>query len=127
MTKDIGIVFLPNEECKDFALHMTSEAAKKLIGFKQAINNPHITAIHIANLGADSEAKIKEVFREFYDKYSSTCINLPVKNEGINPTGGNLQEGYKWLDLQFDTLPALAELRQAAVDIFCPFHNGTLT
>lgn len=125
MTKDIGIVLLPNQECKDFAIHMASEAAKALPSFKEATNNPHITLIHIANLNPDEETKLHEHFLSIVADIYFKEIHLPII--GINPTGGNDAEGYKWLDLQFETLPALASLREPVIANFCPFHNGTLT
>jgi hypothetical protein len=125
MTKDIGIVFLPNQSCKEFAAGMTRSAARLLPEFKEAVNNLHITAIHIANLNEVGQANIQQVFREFYHKFAATCISLPYKD--ISATGGSMLSGYKWLDLQFETLPVLANIRQAALDTFCPLHNGVLT
>jgi hypothetical protein len=125
MTRDLGIVYLPNEQCRLFAEHMTSKAGKALPNYKEAANNPHITAIHIANLDPVGEMSLRTAFKSFAEKYSSTCIILPIK--GINATGGSQAAGYKWLDLQFETLPELALMRQDAVDTFCPHHNGMLT
>lgn len=125
MTKDIGIVLLPNKDCKNFASHMTAETAKALPSCKEAVNNPHITLIHIANLNDNKESELKQAFHEFCHNLTFQTIPLPIK--GINATGGSAVEGYKWLDLQFEILPDLAELRQGAIDSFCPFHNGILT
>lgn len=122
---DIGVVFLPNQECKDFALQMTRVAANELSSFVQVANNPHITAIHIANLGLMSEFYMHLEFFSLYHEIKTVCIELPIMD--INSTGGNAEEGYKWLDLQFHTTPALADLRQKIVEKFCPLHNGTLT
>ncbi len=125
MTKDIGIVFLPNSECKNVAFEMTEAAARALPGFKKAQNNPHITAIHIANLNEDAQENLKQIADKFFLQYKSTCIEFPVT--GIKATGGNLDEGFKWLDLQFETLESLKNIRQAIVNTFCSLHNGTLT
>lgn len=125
MLKNIGIVFLLNQECKYFALHMSNIAGKVLTNYKKLLAIPHITAIHIANQNEESEARLKVAFQKFYNQLSPTCIKLPIK--GIKATGGSVNEGYKWLDLQFETLPPLVEMRQNIVETFCPFHNGTLT
>jgi 2'-5' RNA ligase len=125
MTKDIGIVFLPNQQCRNFALHISNIASEVLPNYKKLPAIPHITAIHIANQNEENEARLKDVFRAFADSHSAACIELPIK--GVKATGGSPEEGYKWLDLQFETLSKLANLRQAVVGIFCPFHNGTLT
>ena len=125
MTRDLGIVYLPNKKCREFTERMTIEAAKALPNYKEAPNNPHITAIHIANLDQTGESLVQTAFQEFYNKFSATCIKLPIK--GINATGGSKDTGYKWLDLQFETLPELAFMRQDAVDTFCPYHHGVLT
>lgn len=126
MTKDIGIVFLPNQECKDFALKMTKVTAQTLPHLNQAQNNPHITAIHIANLDDAGQQEIKTLFKQFTSNWSGQeCIALPIWD--VNATGGNNDEGYKWLDLQFRTVPSLAMLRQEIVNNFCPLHNGILT
>lgn len=125
MTKDIGIVFLPNSECAALAKHITEVAAKALPTYKEAPNNPHITAIHIANLEPMGEFSLCTAFKSFAEKYSTTCTLLPII--GVNATGGNKDTGYKWLDLQFATLPELSGMRKDAVDTFCPYHNGILT
>ena len=46
---DIGIVLLPNKECKAFANSMTVNVAAKPPSLTKLPNNPHITMIHIAN------------------------------------------------------------------------------
>ena len=125
MTKDLGIVYLPNKDCREFAKRMTIEAAQALPNYKEVPNNPHITAIHIANLDPTGETLVQTAFKEFYHKFSATCIKLPIK--GVNAIGGSKDTGYKWLDLQFETLPELAFMRQDAVDTFCPYHHGILT
>lgn len=123
-TKNIGIVLLPNMECSLFVhLHMTVRTAIET-GITPAINNPHITLIHIANLNEEAQDGIKSTFLEFSNR-NNLCINLPIK--AIKATGGSSETGFKWLDLQFDTLIQLANLRTAAVDTFCPLHNGTLS
>lgn len=123
---DIGIVLLPSMECENLARYMSEMSQQELPGFVMAKNNPHITMIHIANLDEEGVKQINRKFDEFYHKHRNTCIDLPIKNPGITATGGNEQDGYKWLDLQFETLKELAILRQDAVDSFCPFHNGML-
>jgi hypothetical protein len=125
MVKDIGIVLLPNDECKKFAQHMQAETSKALPTFEQLPTHPHITLIHIANINESQEAKLHEAFQQFAHSAASDTIPLPIK--GIKATGGNEQEGYKWLDLQFETDPKLAQLQKAAVERFCSFHNGILT
>lgn len=125
MTKDIGIVFLPNNECKNVALKITEAAANALPNFKQAQNKPHITAIHIANLNEAAQENLAKMADNFFSQYKNTCIEFPVT--GIQATGGNIKEGFKWLDLQFETLEPLQNMRQAIVNTFGSLHNGTLT
>lgn len=123
--KDLGIVFLPNFECKKFADHMTNLTEKKLKSSKKIRNTPHITAIHIANLDASGVNNVKQEFKRFSKEISKNHIELPILT--VNATGGTPIDGYKWLDLQFKGEPLLLDIRNKAVDIFCPFHNGVLT
>jgi hypothetical protein len=125
LSKDIGIVFLPNQECKNFAEHITNESSKVLAGFLKAENHPHITAIHIANVKPTTHEELQKKFDEFVLNESKECIPLPIT--GIKATGGNDTEGFKWLDLQFDTPKELTDLRAKIVEQFCPFHDGILT
>ncbi len=122
MTKDIGIVILPTKQCKEFANHMTAVTAKALPNFKNSFTHPHITLFHIANVAENDEAKIKQVFSEFR-KIDGWC---PLNIKGIKATGGSEMEGFKWLDLQFKSSSKLANLREKAIEIFSPFHNGHL-
>jgi len=125
MTKDIGIVFLPNSECRNIALKVSEATNKALSGFKQLQNNPHITAIHIANLNEEAQANLKQIANNFFPQHKDSYIELPVA--GIKATGGNMNEGFKWLDLQFKTLEPLKELRTKILEEFCPLHNGIVT
>ena len=122
---DIGIVLLPNKECKDFALNMTKAAAKKLPDFVELPNNPHITIIHIANQNPQDVLVLRKEFDQFHHKDSLKVFNFPIK--GIKATGGNPETGYKWLDLQFETPKVLSELRTEILKTFCPLHKGVLT
>ncbi len=122
---DIGIVLLPNKECKAFVLNMTKEAADKLHGLVELPNNPHITMIHIANQNPQDVLALQKEFEQFYSKVTLKAFNLPIK--GIKATGGNSDAGYKWLDLQFDTPDILSNLRSQVVKTFCPLHKGILT
>lgn len=124
-TKDIGIVFLPNQECQHYARLMTAKTKAVLPAYKQAQNNPHVTAIHIANLNEDVQDNLKQIADNFFPQFEDTCIKLPVT--GIKATGGSIETGFKWLDLQFRTLEPLKTLRDEIVKKFCPLHNGTLT
>lgn len=127
MTRDIGIVLLPNEQCKNFVNYMREETTKIVPQtYKKLPNNPHVTLIHIANLNEERVAQLHVVFNKFKAKFSS-CIALPIK--GIKATGGSKEEGYKWLDLEFviENANTLKEMRESSVDTFCSFHNGTLT
>ena len=123
--KDLGIVFIPNSKCVNFIKGMTMAASLNLPNFKKAPNNPHITAIHIANLDEKSIVQMKDMFKTFATKHASTCIDLPVK--GIRATGGSIETGFKWLDLDFELTPSLANIRKDATDTFCPLHKGMLT
>ncbi len=123
--KDIGIVFLPNQECKVFSLKMTSQTEQALPDYKKISSNPHITAIHIANLNEAAQESLQHLADSFFPQYANLCIDLPVT--AIKATGGSMEEGFKWLDLQFETLESLKNLRQAIVDNFGPLHNGSLT
>ena len=123
-TKDIGIVFLPNQECKKYVNLMTTKAIKLLPDYKQAQNNPHVTAIHIAHLNKDAQDNLKQIADSFFLQFKNSCIKFPVI--GIKATGGSIEEGFKWLDLQFETLEPLRALRDEIIEKFCPLHNGTL-
>lgn len=122
---DIGIVLLPNKECKAFANSMTLEVAAKLPSLTKLTNNSHITMIHIANQSPQDVLILQKEFEQFYSKATLKAFNLPIK--GIRATGGNSDVGYKWLDLQFDTPDILNNLRSQMVKIFCPLHKGVLT
>lgn len=122
---DIGIVLLPNKECKNFANAMTAEVAAKLPYLNKSPNNPHITMIHIANQNPQDVLVLQKEFEQFYSKVTLKAFNLPIK--GIKATGGDPEAGYKWLDLQFDTPEYLQELRADVIKTFCPLHKGVLT
>lgn len=122
---DIGIVLLPNKECKNFANSMTADVAAKLPSLTKLANNPHITMIHIANQNPQDVLTLQKEFEQFYSKVTLKAFNLPIK--GIKATGGNSDTGYKWLDLQFDTPDILNNLRSQVIKIFCPLHKGVLT
>lgn len=125
MTKDIGIVLLPNDECKNLSLYLTLGIEERLSGSKKLENNPHITLLHIANQNEIQENFIKIAFKKFYDLMPNSQINLPFK--ATQATGGSKDLGYKWADLQFQTLDILNNLRESVLDQFCFFHNGILT
>gem|GEM_PF-5657692 len=122
--KDLGVVLLPNVKCSIFAEYRMQAAAFIATGGAYFVNTPHITLIHIANLNEESQGEIRGKFLEFSQDKAGD-YNLPIK--GIKATGGDSETGFKWLDLQFHTLPPLADLRAMAVATFCPLHNGTLT
>ncbi len=122
---DIGIVLLPNKECKAFANSMTADVAEKLPYLTKLPNNPHITMIHIANQNSQDVLALQKEFEQFYSKVTLKSFNLPIKS--IKATGGNPEAGYKWLDLQFDTPDILNNLRTQVVKIICPLHKGVLT
>ena len=122
---DIGIVLLPNKECKAFSNSMTAEVEAKLTSLAKLPNNPHITMIHIANLNTQDVLVLKKEFEQFYSKVTLKAFDLPIK--GIKATGGNSESGYKWLDLEFDTPDILGNLRSQVVKTFCPLHKGVLT
>lgn len=124
-TKDIGIVFLPNQECQDYARLMTVKVRELLPNYTEATNNPHVTAIHIANLNEDEQDNLKQIADDFFPQFKATCITFPVT--GIKATGGSIETGFKWFDLQFRTLEPLKTLRDEIVKKFCPLHNGILT
>lgn len=124
-TKDIGVVFLPDQECKDYTNIMITKAKVLLPNYTQATNNPHITAIHIANLNEVAQNNLKQIADNFFLQYQNSCIELPVID--IKATGGNINEGFKWLDLQFGILDPLRGIRDEIIEKFCPLHNGILT
>lgn len=125
MTKDIGIVLLPNSECNKLALTRTTKITEQLIGYTQAKNTPHITLLHIANQDESHENRLKVEFENFYSQITKEAIDLPI--DGYYATAGNGVSGYKWLDLAFNELENLKVLRHSILDKFCSFHNGTLT
>lgn len=125
MPRDIGIVLIPNTQCRVFSNSITTIVANYLPEYVQLKNIPHITLIHISNLEEDQENSLKIKFKELYQGSASGCINLPIK--GINTTGGDNIVGFKWLDLQFNTNSELSQIRHKAVETFCSFHNGILT
>lgn len=125
MIKDIGIVLLPNPECKNYSLNLTSLIDEKLPEYKRLVNNPHVTLLHIANQDEVDQALLGEAFDRFIVKYSDLDIKLPI--EGIWATGGSRVSGYKWLDLSFQTFEVLNQLRESVLTRFCSSHNGILT
>lgn len=123
--QDIGIVLLPNKECKNFSNQVTEITTKQLSGYKLAKNNPHITMIHIANLDDDAIKILEKTADKFFIRYKDTKINFNIT--GLKATGGTLETGYKWIDLQFNTPDSLKSMREKVIETFCPLHNGVLT
>lgn len=122
--KDIGIVLLPNQACRDFVVKSSNHIAGELKGYKKLHNKPHITLIHIANLDKDGRREIKALFKEFYQEISDMHIDFPII--GVKATGGSEIDGYKWLDLQFETKEVLAKMHEKSVKKFCPLHKDIL-
>jgi hypothetical protein len=73
--------------------------------------HPHCTLIHIANQDESNKKKLLKTFNRFSKKYNNnTCIQLPIK--GIIATGGDIKQGFKWLDVQFMVSDELLALRK---------------
>jgi hypothetical protein len=123
--QDIGIVLLPNKECKDFSNQVMKITAKQLSGYKLAKNDPHITIIHIANLDDNAIKTLEKTADQFFTKYKDTQISFNVT--GLEATGGTPEAGYKWIDLQLHTPNSLKSMRKKVIKTFCPMHNGLLT
>jgi len=125
MTKDIGIVLLPNQDCKSFALEISSQIEKQLPDSVKLSNTPHITLLHVANLDEVDQALLQRSFAKFIKDNNNQDINLPIT--GIKATGGSINAGYKWIDLQFITENKLQIFREVILKKFCFAHNGILT
>jgi 2'-5' RNA ligase len=131
LTIDMGIVLLPNKECKDLSNSITNFVATSLPKASQITNKPHITLIHIANQDNKGAATLKETFVNFYHNNTPSVIKLPNRSldpkDLIKARGGNSEIGYKWMDMDFHVTPALKELRNQVTTTFCPLHQGVLT
>jgi hypothetical protein len=71
---DIGIVLLPNKECKAFANSMTADVAAKLPHLTKLPNNPHITMIHIANQNPQDALLLQKEFEQYQTSSSFYVI-----------------------------------------------------
>jgi hypothetical protein len=120
---DIGIVLLPNKQCSDFGLWISEYSLIHLPALRKLENIPHISLIHIANVDTPTQDLIN-IFKKFADSFTPNMINFPIK--AIVATGGSHEDGYKWLDLQFEISQDLVSLRNLSLSWFCPLHNGIL-
>ena len=127
--KDLGVVLLPNLECKNMANNLTEKIKNKLPVhyLSNAIEldfHPHCTLIHIANQNESNQKEIVAQFNKFYQTHKGICIQLPIKE--IAATGGNTKQGFKWFDIQFDASDALLKLRKEVISKFSPYNIGML-
>ena len=127
--KDLGIVLLPDLKCKKMVERLTKTIKNKLpqnhlLDTVELNFHPHCTLIHLANPTEDNRKELLKTFNEFHKKYRNTCIQLPIKD--IKATGGNNTEGFKWLDIQFESSNKLLELRNEAISKFSPYHKSML-